>query len=182
MDVFEAIEKRESIRSFTDEQLTDAELSSILRAAERCPRIGSLSIIVLQSREKIDEISAVSKTAMIQSGGWNRSRAQTPGYEPLYGAPTVIMICGYPGDQFELMTTGLAMGMMVMAATALGLGSVTVSSIRHGFGGFKGEELRKLAGISRGMEPLLSLAVGHTRDRRAHEMKGASKNSVKIVK
>jgi nitroreductase len=68
---------------------------------------------------------------MISGGGWNRSRAMTPGYQPLYGAPTVIMICGRKDNPFDQVTTGIAVGMMILAATALGLGSVTVSSVRH---------------------------------------------------
>jgi nitroreductase len=52
MDVFEAIDRRESIRSFLDKQITDKELEAILHAAERSPRIGGLDILVLQDAER----------------------------------------------------------------------------------------------------------------------------------
>ncbi|MBN2038500.1 MAG: nitroreductase family protein [Spirochaetes bacterium] len=182
MDVFEAIEKRTSIRSFREEQIKDSELELILHAAERCPRIGSLDIIVLQDREKIAKISDAAKEAMIAAGGWVRGRAQTPGYNPLYKAPTVIMLYGRPGQPFLETTTGIATGMMIMAATALGLGSVTVSSIRHGFSSPKGKELYDMLGLSRGEEVLLSLSVGYTDDPTLHEMKGSSRNNVAIVR
>ncbi len=99
-DVFEAIEKRESIRSFMDKQIADKELEALLHAAERGPRIGGLDIIVLQDREKIQLISDTAKREMIRGGGWNKSRAMTPGYSPLYHAPTVIMIYGRQNNQF----------------------------------------------------------------------------------
>ena len=182
MDVFEAIDKRTSTRSFKDAQITDGELGSILRAAERCPRIGSLDIVVLQDREKIKRISDAARREMIASGGWNASRAQTADYSPLYGAPTVIMMCGRPEQPFLQLTIGIAVGMMIMAATALGLGSVTVSSVRHGFAGQEGPELGKLLGLRGGQQILLSLAVGYTDDPKAHEMKGASKNNVRYIK
>ncbi len=180
MDVFEAIEKRASVRSFKEGQITDKELEAILHAADRCPRIGSLEIIVLQDKAKIKMISDAAKSEMIDSGGWNSSRAQTPGYNPLYEAPTVIMMCGNPGQPFLQTTIGIAAGMMILAATALGLGSVTVSSIRHGFSGVDGPELKKLIGLTK--EVVLSLAVGYTEDAKAHEMKGAARNNVRIIK
>jgi len=182
MDVFEAIEKRTSIRSFIDQQITDKELEAILHAAERCPRIGSLDIIVLQDNKIIKCISDAAKRAMIDSGGWNSSRAQTPGYNPLYEAPTVIMMCGNSSQPFLQTTIGIAVGMMIMAATALGLGSVTVSSIRHGFSGADGPELKKLIGLAKSEEVMLSLAIGYTVNAKAYEMKGAAKNNVRILK
>ncbi len=182
MDVFEAIEKRESIRSFKDTQITDEELQAILHAAERGPRIGGLDIVVLQDKKKIKTISDTAKFEMIRGGGWNQSRAMTPGYNPLYSAPTVIMICGRSGNSFEQVTTGIAVGMMILAATALGLGSVTVSSIRHAFSSPEGPALKKLIGLSHNDDILLSLAVGYTDDPKAHEMKGASRNNVRYIK
>jgi nitroreductase len=182
VDVFEAIEKRASTRSFKNRQIADEELEAILHAAERAPRIGSLDIIVLQDREKIKTISDTAKREMIAGGGWNKARAQTQGYNPLYEAPTVIMLCGSPGNPFDQMTIGIAAGMMILAATALGLGSVTVSSIRHGFSGTGGPALKKQLGLSGGGDVLLSLAVGYTDDAKAHEMKGAAKNNVRIIK
>jgi nitroreductase len=182
MDVFEAIERRASVRSFKDPQITDKELEAILRAAERAPRIGRLDILALQDKEKINRISDAAKREMIRGGGWNASRAQAAGYNPLYGSPTVIMMCGNPKEPFLETTIGIAVGMMLMAATALGLGSVTVSSIRHGLNGPEGPELRKLIGLTGGDEVIMSLAVGYTDDPKKHEMKGASGNRVRIVR
>lgn len=182
MDVLEAIEKRASTRSFKDAQITDAELETILNAAERGPRIGRLNIIAVQNKETIKTVSDAAKREMLAGGGWNRSRASTPDYNPLYKAPTVIMMCGHPEQPFQQTTIGIAVGMMVLAATSLGLGSVTVSSIRHAFMGPDSASLKKQLGLSSGEEVILSLAIGYTDDATAHEMKGASKNSVRIIK
>lgn len=182
MDVFEAIEKRASIRSFLDMQITQEELGALLHAAERGPRIGSLDILVVQDKEVIGAVSDAAKREMLAGGGWNRSRAQTPGYSPLYKAPTVIMMCGHPEQPFLQTTVGIAVGMMILAATALGLGSVTVSSIRHGLSGPEGPKLRKLIGLPGGQEVILSLAVGYPDDPKEHEMKGASENNVKYIR
>jgi nitroreductase len=182
MDVLEAIEKRTSIRSFREEQLKGGDLEAILHAAERCPRIGSLDILVLQNGEIIQRLSDAAKRGMIASGGWNKSRAQTGGYSPLYGAPTAIMLCGRPEQPFLQLTIGIAVGMMILTATALGLGSVTVSSTRHGFGGPEGQELNKLLGLNDGQQVILTLAVGYTNDPHAHEMKGAAPNNVRYIR
>jgi nitroreductase len=92
------------------------------------------------------------------------------------------MMCGNPRDPFLQTTIGIAIGMMILAATALGLGSVTVSSIRHGLNGPEGEALRKLIGLAGYEDVLLSLAVGYTDDPTKHEMKGAAKNNIRITK
>ena len=182
MDVFEAIEKRASIRSFKAGQITDRELEAILRAAERGPRIGSLDILVLQDAGTIRAVSDAAKSEMLAGGGWNRSRALTAGYQPLYGAPTVILLTGYPQQPFLQTTVGIAAGMMLLAATALGLGSVTVSSIRHGLNGPGGGELRRRLGLKADEDVILSLAVGYPDDPKAHEMKGAAKNNVRYMR
>lgn len=182
MDVFDAIEKRASIRSFIDKQLTDKELDTILYAAERSPRIGSLDLVVLQDKEVIKRISDAAKYEMIASGGWNRSRALTKDYQPLYGAPTVILMCGHPEQPFLQTTIGITVGLMIMAATALGLGSVTVSSIRHGLHSAVGPELKKLIGLSQTEEVILCLAIGTTDKQKGHEMKGAAKNNVRLIR
>lgn len=182
MDVFEAIEKRTSVRSFKSGQIDETSLESVLYAAQRAPRIGSLDIIVLQDGEKIKRISDGAKTAMIDSGGWNRARALTPGYNPLYEAPTVIMLCGSRHDPFVQTTIGIAVGMMIMAATALGLGSVTVSSIRHGLNGPEGPALRSLLGLSGDSHVILALALGYPDDVHRYEMKGACANNIHILR
>ena len=182
MDVFEAIDKRESIRSFLDQQITEQELEAILHAAERGPRIGGLDIVVLQDADKIRLISDTAKREMIRGGGWNKSRASTPDYNPLYHAPTVIMIYGRKSNPFDQVTTGIAVGMMILAATSLGLGSVTVSSIRHAFDGPESQALKALIGLTRSEDVILSLAVGYTDDPKAHAMKGAARNNVRYVR
>ena len=157
-------------------------MESILHAAERGPRIGGLDIVVLQDKEKIGIISDTAKREMIRGGGWNKSRAMTPGYNPLYGAPTVIMLYGHSSNSFDQVTTGIAVGMMILAATALGLGSVTVSSVRHAFDGPEGSALKRLLGLTRGEDVILSLAVGYTDNPKAHAMKGASHNNVRYIR
>ena len=82
---------------------------------------------------------------------------------------------------FIKMTIGIAAGMMIMAATALGLGSVTVSSVRHGFIGSEGPALKKLIGLTGSDEVILSLAIGYTDNPKQHEMKGSAKNNVRII-
>ena len=100
MEVMDAIRQRESFRSFKNEQISDEELKKLIYAAERAPRIGSIELIVLQNKEKIAAISDATKDEMLANGGWNRMRAQTPDYNPLYRAPTVIMFVGYKGEPF----------------------------------------------------------------------------------
>lgn len=182
MEVMEAIKRRESFRSFQEDQITDEELKKLLYAAERGPRIGSLEIIVLQDREKIAAISDATKEEMLANGGWNSMRARTPDYNPFYKAPTVILFVGYKGEPFLSETVGLAAGMMVLAATDMDLGCITVTSVRHGFNGPKGRELRRSIELGAGKDFVLAVCVGHKNKPHYLEMKGAARNQVRIIK
>ena len=92
------------------------------------------------------------------------------------------MFVGYSSEPFISETVGLAAGMMVMAATDMGLGSITVSSIRRGFNGPKGSELKKSMEMGQNKDLILAVCVGYKDKSHYLEFKGSSHNIVKYVR
>lgn len=122
MELMKAIAARRSVRSYKQEQISDEQLDSILKAGCAAP-VGknlyeNLRITVIQDNSVLSEISS-HLMAMMHTED-----------DPLYGAPTLIIISSkpmpFPG--IELADTGCILENMMLEATEQGLGSVVIWS------------------------------------------------------
>lgn len=137
MELFEAIRNRRSIRQFTSQDVPDDYLNRILEAAILAPSAGNLQswyFIVVRNNDFKERLS---KAAYNQACVIN--------------APVIIVVCcdlrqiapyGKRGTElFTLHDTGAAIENMLLASTALGLGSVWV-------GAFDEVEAAELLGLN----------------------------------
>ncbi len=121
MDIIEAIESRRSTRSFTSRELTEGELSSILRAGTLAPSACNMQswhfyVVRGEAREKLAGVAA----------DWVRT------------APVVIIVCtdgdaiearlGERAKKFPVQDTALAMENMLLAAAGMGLGGCVIGA------------------------------------------------------
>ena len=85
MELYKALNIRKSIRSYTGEGITDAQLERILTAAYEAPigmkRYDSIHLTVITNPKLLHEIDANAAAA---SGD--------PSRHPLYGAPMMILV------------------------------------------------------------------------------------------
>jgi len=182
MDTLKAIELRSSIRSYKDKQITDKELETVLWAADRAQRIGGLHLTILQNKEVIANISECAKQAMLEEGGWTLARASEKGYQPLYNAPTVILVSSHKHARYTGLTVGLTAQHMIMAATSMGLGSCFVVSVLRALEGKRGGENKRLLNIPDDYKVLCAITLGYTDDPEAHKFKGAGKLILNYIK
>ncbi len=160
MDAINAIVQRESVRSYTSEQITDKQLDTILDAGKSGPGSGAIHFSVIQNAALIQTINNTTKQAMLNSGiEFSVQRASTPGYEPVYGAPTLILLSA--GDRSAIPNSSCAAENMLIAATALGLGSCFLMSIRAAFAGEIGDELRDKCQVPDGSDVVCGVIVGN---------------------
>ena len=115
MDVFEAIQKRKSVRSYEDKPVSKETLVKLLEAARVAPsakNVQPLHFIVVTDKEKREELS---KGIFAK---W------------LTNAPVVIAACGdtKASPKWYTVDTALALENMVLAATGEGLGTCCVGS------------------------------------------------------
>lgn len=147
MDLFEAIRTRRSIRRFTDRPVEEEKLQALLEAMRHAPSWANLQcwkfIVVKDSavRERISELTYVE--SFFSPLGYKTN----PAKKGVAEAPVVIVACADPsrsgniwGQQYYLADVGIAAQSLMLAARALGLGTVFV-------GVFDEEALRGLLGI-----------------------------------
>jgi FMN reductase [NAD(P)H] len=163
METLEAIEKRKSVRAYKPEQISDEALSAIIKAGQSAPNAGPFQLTVIQSSGLLSKLSEEAKAGMLNSeNDFFIKRASLPGYDPIYGAPTVIILSAPDDNPFSLANTSLSAENMIIAATALGLGTCYLVTPKMAFDGQNAKELGTKAGIPEGYTFKCSVAVGYS--------------------
>lgn len=155
MNTFDAITSRYACRKYTNEQITQEQLDTLLSAANAAPvGMGDYSgyeVIVVQDEEIRKAIDAGTAHAMPVMGD-----------HPTYEAPTLIFVCVKPNPQFEVIpycgASCIAENIMIQA-TDLGLASVYIMAVPTVMQG-KPELLEKLP-LGEGFIPVILVSVGH---------------------
>ena len=130
MDAIDMLLHRRSCRQFTDEQISDADLTTVVDCGLAAPtgmNQQSTKIVIVQEPEKIKLLSKLNATIMNTDS------------DPFYGAPTVCLIltpkvADYNANSMSLnpMKDGsLVIGAMQNAAYALGLGSCWINRCKE---------------------------------------------------
>ena len=162
MNVSEAIAKRESVRAYLNTQVSSEDLAKIVEAGQWAPNAGPFQITVVRKADVLKKVNDRTYDAMIHSDReFLQQRAALPGYQPLYGAPVLIVLSGPPNVPFSAVNTALAAENMILQATELGLGSCYVISPTLALTGDKNSNLAKEAGIPDGYTMQCGVLVGY---------------------
>lgn len=143
MDVFEAIQKRHSVRAYESTPVSKEILEKILEAARLAPSAGNIQpwhfVVVTDAEKRV-------KLAKIPFAGFLRE------------APVVIVGCGNhkASPRWFMVDVAIAMQNMVLAATAEGLGTCWVGS-------FNEEEVKEMLKIPGDYRVVALLALGYPR-------------------
>ncbi len=152
MDVFEAIEKRRSVRSFEPNRDVPEELvEEILRCGCQAPSAGNVQpwrFIVVRDEGLKQALAAAAQ-----------------GQDFVAQAPVVIVVCadlashslsyGQRGvELYSIQDTAAAIENMLLAATALGLGACWV-------GAFREDEAAQALHLVKDMRPLALIPAGY---------------------
>lgn len=165
--VLQAIKDRRSIRAYTDEQIPDDALQTILDAGLAAPSASNQQpwhFTAVKDKALIQRVEeAFLEEAVKSCPPATRERITAPGYSVFFHAPTVIFLSCPPLEnmRYAQTDTGMAVQNMTLAAHALGLGSVILGMPRYAFMGDRAEELRRALCFPEGYDHCLSLAVGY---------------------
>ena len=134
METLEAIRTRRSVRRFSNQPVEPEKLRTVLDAARMAPSWANLQcwrFIIIENpatKNRISEFSYVD--SFFAAKGYKTNPSQLS----LTQAPVVIVACALPtqsgdmrGQQFYMADVGLAAENLMLAAHAVGLGSVFVS-------------------------------------------------------
>ena len=155
MDVFEAIKNRRSIRAFTNEPVSDAEVEKLIDAARWAPSAGNIQpweFVVVRDPE--------TKRGLCKAAG---------DQDFIEEAPVVIVVCanmlrssqGYGSrgvNLYCLQDTAAAVQNMLLAAHGMRLATCWV-------GAFREEEARRVLNIPTGIRPVAIVPVGHATEK-----------------
>jgi nitroreductase len=146
MEVFEAVQRRRSVRAYTKTPVPEEKLGRILEAARLAPSAENIQpwyFVVVTDHEKRKQIA--------KGGIFARF---------LEGSPVVIVGCGdrKASPKWYEIDVAIAMQNMVLAATAEGLGTCWVGSFDEGL-------LKKLLKIPEHFSVVALLTVGYPREK-----------------
>ncbi len=130
--------ERRSVRAYKPEQITDAELQSVLSAGLSAPSAINRQptvLLVVQDKETIKKLSALNAAVMGKD------------IDPFYGAPTVIVVLSDRRVPTYVEDGSLVLGNLLNAAQALGLGSCWINRAREVFEMPEAREMLREKGI-----------------------------------
>ena len=171
MNTFENLFSRRSIRTYNGKNITESELSQILKAAYASPvgraLFDTLNLTVISNRDYLDK--------------WENYCENETGRRPFYGAPTVILVSSLiPSTDLKSVNVNFSNAAiivqnMAIAATELGIGSC------HIWGAVRflndNEELLKELDLPEGMIPCCAIILGQTDEK--YELRDIPENKIK---
>ncbi len=152
MDLFQTMHSRRSVRRFSDEPLTEAQLERLFRAAMSAANSGNQQpwrFVVIDDPTLRDTIGALE----IERG-------------PYHVSPQLVVVCADIGamqwKMHWLADCGGAIQNLLLAAHGMGLGAVWQELYPYHR---RVAEVRRLLGIPDTVYPMAVVAVGHPSDR-----------------
>jgi nitroreductase len=150
MNLFDAIQARQSVRAFLSKDIEPDKLEAVLRAANQAPSAGNLQAFEIHLIR-----DAATKHALAAAALDQRFLAQ---------APVVLVFCANPsrgakyGERGALLycvqDATVAVAYAQLAATALGLATCWI-------GAFDEPQVARVAGLPAGQRPVAMLPVGY---------------------
>ena len=142
MDLFETIRKRKSTRSYMQAPVADEALIKVLNAARMAPSAGNIQpwhFIIVKDEDKRARIAKGCRYGKF-----------------LTESPVVIVACGNKkaSPRWHLIDTAIAVEHIVLAATALELGTCWI-------GMFNEKQIRGMLNLPERFEILALLALGY---------------------
>ncbi len=150
-DFFKTVEGRHSVRAFATQPVEPEKLLAILQAANRAPSAGNLQAYEIYVVSQPARLAALARAALNQ--------------DFIARAPLALVFCAHParsagryGERgrtlYCVQDATIAAAFVLLAATALGLGSVWV-------GAFDEEAVRQAIGVLKGHVPVAIVPIGY---------------------
>ncbi|HWP96455.1 MAG TPA: nitroreductase family protein [Syntrophomonadaceae bacterium] len=161
MSILEVVLARKSVRAYLDKPVPADVLAQIIEAGQWAPNAGPFQISVIENNDLRQRINDRALNFMLSSEGFAKDRASLPGYQPIYGAPVLILLSGPESMPFSAVNTALAAENILLVATGLGLGSCYLMSPCWALNGANNSDLAKEAGIPEGFSVQCGIIIGY---------------------
>lgn len=138
-ETLHTLEERRSVRAYRPEQISEEQLSAILRAATYAPtgmNRQSPIMVVVQDAETRETLRRM-----------NAAILGRPDSDPFYGAPTIVIVLADRNVGTCIEDGSLVMGNLMNAAHAVGVDSCWIHRAREEFDSDEGRALLRSWGI-----------------------------------
>lgn len=153
-EIIRAMEERRSIRSFKPEMPSKEVLQQIVEAG--------LYAASGKGQQAAIVVAVTNKALRDKLAEENRRIAGAPeGSDPFYGAPAVLVVLGRKDWPTHVYDGSLVMGNLLLAAHALGLGSIWIHRAKQEFEQPEYQQLLKDLGVEGEWEGIGHCAVGY---------------------
>ena len=153
-EIIKAMCDRRSVRKFKTDMPRKEDLQQIVEAGlYAASGKGQQAAIVLVITDKAMRDKLQKANAKI--GGW------PDGFDPFYGAPAILVVLGNKAHFTHVYDGSLVMGNMMLAAHALGLGSIWIHRAKEEFEQAEWKQLLSDLGIEGEWEGIGHCAVGY---------------------
>ena len=153
-EIIRAMEERRSIRSFKPEMPPKEVLQQIVEAG--------LYAASGKGQQAAIVVAVTNKALRDKMAEENRRIAGAPeGSDPFYGAPAVLVVLGRKDWPTHVYDGSLVMGNLLLAAHALGLGSIWIHRAKEEFEEPEYQQLLKDLGVEGEWEGIGHCAVGY---------------------
>lgn len=155
-EAYQNLLNRRSIRSYTDQPIPDALLDAVLEAGLYAPsgmNTQGVRLVAIRDPETVAHLSRLNAAVMGAST------------DPFYGAPCVIVVLSDPEIYGGWVEDGaLAMGNLMNAAAALGLGSCWIHRARQVFDSPEGKQLLRSWGLPEHLQGIGNCILGYPKE------------------
>jgi nitroreductase len=149
----EDLKNRRSIRRYKPEQLAASELDAILEAGAYAPSgMGAQSAVMVATQDK----ALIEKLEQL-----NARILNDPSAKPFYGAPTVVTVLVDKSAVTPIQDGVLAMGNLMNAAHALGIGSCWIARAKEALETEEGRAILREWGLGDGYEAVAHCILGY---------------------
>lgn len=150
-EAIEVLMQRRSVRKFKSQQISEAELLTVLDAGTYAPT---------GRNRQTPWIIAVQEPAQREAVSKLNAKIMGSDADPYYGAPTIILVVA-PDDGFGQLNGAAVLTNMVNAAYAAGLGSCWIHRPQQMFETEEGKAMLKEWGIPEDAMGIGSIALGY---------------------
>ncbi|MDR1646563.1 MAG: nitroreductase family protein [Zoogloeaceae bacterium] len=154
---------RQSVRDYQARAVARELLEKVLAFANKAANAGPFQVTVVQEAALLQDINDATRVAMRDSGNdFLMQRAALEGYQPLYGAP-VLLVFSAPAGPYAQINVANAATTVIIAATDLGLASgfiITPTLVLDGQNALS-QRLR----LPEGHVPTVCVPLGYAGDR-----------------
>lgn len=175
---------RRSIRQYTDQQVSQEQVDTIMKAAIYAPSAlnkQDWEMRVVQNPKIISEINQrflnFAKGKEFQGSA---ARYREPNFSILHHAPTFIVIASEKESNYARLDAGIALQNILLSSHALGLGTCPIGSIVPVLNLPENEDLLKLMNIPEDYEVTITVALGYPAENPTAPIRYSDK--VKIIK